>query len=66
MTATLSEEFGNGVSTFGLSGNLASVASAGVNPGATGADNVLAVFSLPAGSLDQAGRVVEICATGGC
>jgi hypothetical protein len=65
MTATLSEVFGNGTGTFGLEGNLASVASAGVNPGATGADNVLAVYSLPAGSLDQAGRMLSISAVGG-
>jgi len=65
MTATESEVFGNGTGNFGLEGNLVSQASAGVNPAATGADNVLAVYSLPAGSFDQAGRVIEISASGG-
>jgi hypothetical protein len=65
MTATESEVFGNGNGSFGLEGNLVCQASAGVNPGATGADNVLAVYSLPAGSLDQAGREIAISASGG-
>lgn len=41
----------------------ASVA-APVNPGSTNNDNVLAVFSLPPGSLDVAGRVLQIFASG--
>lgn len=40
------------------------VSSAGVNPGATGADNVLAVYSLPAGALDLAKRGIIIEAWG--
>jgi hypothetical protein len=65
MTATETEFFGNGTGQFNLEGNLACVASAGVNPGATGADNVLAVYSLPANSFDQAGRGISISAAGG-
>jgi hypothetical protein len=65
MTATDSEFFGSGTGSFALEGNLVAQASAGVNPGATGADNVLAVFSLPANSFDQAGRGISISASGG-
>lgn len=56
--------FGKG-GVFGLEGNLATFASiTGVSPGATGADNVLAVYTLPANSFDQAGRCLEITASG--
>jgi hypothetical protein len=65
MTESLSEVFGNGTGSFGLEGNLSSQVSAGINPGATGADNVLAVYSIPANSFDQAGRGVTITAMGG-
>jgi hypothetical protein len=65
MTATLTEFFGNGTGSFGLEGNLSAQVSAGVNPVATAADNVLAVYSLPAGSFDQAGRAISISAVGG-
>jgi len=64
MTATESEVFGSGTSSFGLEGNLTAQASAGVNPAATGADKVLAVFTLPSNSLDQAGRMISIAASG--
>lgn len=40
------------------------IVSAGVNPGATGADNVLAVFTLPANVFDQSGRGVSFLAEG--
>lgn len=40
------------------------ISAAGINPGATAADNVLAVFSLPANSFDVAGRGVIISALG--
>lgn len=36
----------------------------GITPGATAADNVVAVYSLPAGSLDVAGRGLTITAAG--
>src|ERR1700732_4483150 len=38
--------------------------AAPVNPGATGADNVLAVYSLPANTFDIAGRSISIRAMG--
>jgi hypothetical protein len=65
MTATLSEFFGNGTASFALEGNISCQPSAGINPGATAADNVLAVFSLPANSFDQSGRGIAISAVGG-
>jgi hypothetical protein len=40
------------------------LSSAGVNPGATGADNVLAAFTIPAGAFAAAGNGVEITAYG--
>jgi hypothetical protein len=41
------------------------ISSAGINPGATGADNVLAVFSLPGNGFDGIGnRALEIRAAG--
>jgi hypothetical protein len=64
MTATESEVFGNGPGSFGFEGNLSCQPSAGVNPGATGADNVLAVYTLPANSFDVAGRSLSISAAG--
>jgi hypothetical protein len=40
------------------------ISSAGIQPGATAADNVLAVYSLPAGAFDVAGRGLCITAQG--
>jgi hypothetical protein len=58
-------QFGSGQGTFKESGNLTlQVSSAGVSPGATGADNVLAFFSIPANSFDVAGREIQITASG--
>lgn len=58
-------QFGAGTGTFGEEGNLnRQISSAGVQPGATGADNVLAVYSLPANSFDVSGRGVCITAQG--
>jgi hypothetical protein len=65
MTATMNEFFGSGSGNFGLEGNISCQPSAGVNPAATGADNVLAVFSIPANSFDQNGRGIAISAVGG-
>lgn len=67
--------FGNGAATsganaqnslqMGSSGDLnVQQVSAGRSPGATGADNVLAVYTLPAGALDITGRVLDIQAQG--
>ncbi len=64
MTATENEFFGNGSASFGLEGNISCQPSAGINPAATGADNVLAVFSIPANSFDQSGRGIAISAAG--
>jgi hypothetical protein len=47
--------FGSGTSTINTSGNVfnsMTVASPGISPAATGADNVLAVFSIPANTFD--------------
>lgn len=58
-------QFGSGTSTFPDEGNInRQISAAGVNPGATGADNVLAVFTLPANSFDVAGRGINIMACG--
>lgn len=64
MTASLNEFFGNGSAAFGLEGNISCQPSAGVSPAATAADNVLAVFSIPANSFDQAGRGIAVVAAG--
>lgn len=57
--------FGAGSGSFPEEGNInRQISSAGVNPGATGADNVVAVFSLPANSFDVAGRGLQITASG--
>ena len=59
------EPFGLGVAPIAREGNIfRQVSSPGISPGATGADNVLAVFSLPANSFDIAGRGVNITAAG--
>ena len=64
MTATENEYFGNGSAIFGLEGNISCQASGGINPASTGGDIVLAVFSIPANSFDQAGRALAILAAG--
>lgn len=63
-------QFGGGTSIVAASGLIGrQVSSAGIQPGATGADNVLAAFTIPAGSFDAglgstAGRGVSILAQG--
>lgn len=58
-------KFGSGLAYMGQSGNInVQISSAGVSPGATGADNVLAAFVLPANCFDQAGRGLTITAQG--
>lgn len=58
-------QFGKGGANFGGEGNInLQVSSAGIQPGATGADNVLAVYSLPANSFDAANRSIQITAAG--
>jgi hypothetical protein len=59
------EQFGAGTATILAEGNVnRQISSAGVQPAATGADNVLATFSIPANSFDIAGRGVGITAQG--
>lgn len=63
-------QFGGGASLVASSGLIGrQISSAGVQPGATGADNVLAAFTIPAGSFDAglgstAGRGLRITAQG--
>lgn len=58
-------QFGLGTSLMGAEGNvLRQISSAGVNPGATGADNVIAAFTIPANSFDAAGRGLSFLAQG--
>jgi hypothetical protein len=46
-------------------GNLnVQISAAGIAPGATAADNVLAVFSIPAGAFSAAGKMATITAVG--
>lgn len=58
--------FGAGTATIFPQGNIhpPQISAAGINPGATGADNVLAAYTLPANSFDVAGRVITINAAG--
>jgi hypothetical protein len=59
------EQFGAGTGTMLSEGNIfRQISSAGVSPGATGADNVLAVFVIPANSFDVANRGITITAQG--
>lgn len=58
-------QFGNGSGTFGEEGNLFKYASAGLNPGGTAADYVVAAYALPANSFDSSGRTITITANGG-
>jgi hypothetical protein len=58
-------QFGSGSATFPEEGNVnRQISSSGVNPGATAADNVLAVYALPANSFDQALRGITVSAAG--
>jgi hypothetical protein len=59
------QTFGSGAAAAGTQGNInRQVSATGVSPGVTGADNVLAVYSLPANSFDIAGRGIAITAQG--
>lgn len=58
-------QVGSSSSLFGGQGNAnLQVSSAGVQPGATAADNVLAVYTLPASAFDVAGRGLTLTAMG--
>jgi hypothetical protein len=57
--------FGQSGLTFPDEGNILRVVSGtGINPGGLGADNVLAVFTIPANSFDIAGRGLNFLAMG--
>jgi hypothetical protein len=60
------EQFGSGAGTVLAEGNLYRlISAAGVNPGATAADNVLAAYTIPANSFDGTGnRGISIMAAG--
>jgi hypothetical protein len=64
--ANFVEPFGLGTGAVAREGTIfrQNFAAAGVSPGATGADNVIAVFSLPGNSFDIAGRGISITAQG--
>src|SRR5260370_19258348 len=63
--AVIASGFGASNAPILSEGNLnVQVSSAGVQPGATGADNVLAVYSLPGSAFDVAGRGISITAAG--
>jgi hypothetical protein len=66
--SSVATQFGSGVgpgSFFLEEGNInRQIFNPGINPGATGADNVLAMFSLPANSFDILGRGISITASG--
>lgn len=56
---------GGTTQTLNTDGNLnVQTSAAGISPGATGADNVLAVYSIPAGAFSAAGKMVTITANG--
>ena len=64
LPSSTSTIFGGGTGTFLDEGNLYRYISAGISPAATGTDNVLAVYTLLAGSFDIAGRGVNFVAQG--
>lgn len=60
-------QFGLGAASMGEEGNVSRQVpgvTSGVQPGATGADNVIGVYSIPASSFDQSGRGVTMTAAG--
>jgi hypothetical protein len=58
-------QFGAGTGSFFEEGNLLrQVSAAGITPAGTGADFVLAVYTLPASSFDIAGRGINVMACG--
>lgn len=73
--AAIGSSFGNGAAQagsdplnpniIGEDGNIAvNISSAGVSPGATGADKILAILTIPASGFDIANRGVSIMAAG--
>lgn len=67
LPSTVTEQFGSSTATMLEEGNInrqVSASGSGVSPGATGADNVLAVYTIPANAFDVSGRGVTITAQG--
>lgn len=63
--ASEATQFGLGSASMAAEGNVnRQISSAGVSPGATGVDNVLAFFSIPPNSFDAAGRGLSFTAQG--
>src|SRR5260370_813899 len=74
--ANVGAAFGNGALTAGALANSSTnaigddgniniqISAAGISPGATGVDSVLAVFSIPAACFDMANRGINIMACG--
>ena len=63
--ASVVTQAGSSTATFPEEGNVNRQTSlTGISPGATGADNVLAAFTLPANAFDIANRGVQISASG--
>ena len=65
--STVQTQAGGSIATFLEEGNVSRQvlgSGAGVSPAATGADNVLAVYTLPANAFDVAGRGISIQANG--
>lgn len=65
MPSSMTEQFGASTATMLEEGNInRQISSAGINPGGTAADNVLAVYTLPANAFDLLGRGLSITAQG--
>lgn len=65
IVGSFSSTFGAGAAVVAEEGNISrQISAAGVQPGGTAVDSVLAVFSLPASSFDIAGRGITITAQG--
>lgn len=62
---TLALKLGSGTGTLLVRGKLTGqFSAAGISPGATGADNVLAVYAIPANTFDTEGRTIYLSAFG--
>ncbi len=67
LSSAINTQFGQSTGSFSEEGNISrqvpGVTNA-IKPGATGADNVLAVYSIPALAFDQSGRGITMTAAG--
>jgi len=67
LPSTINTQFGNSLATFLEEGNVnrqVPGVTGALKPGATGADNVIAAYSLPANAFDQVGRGLTFTAAG--